>query len=91
MRFCCIAQGTISNLLGQTMMEDNRGKKRIHIYIYTHTYIHIYIHTHTHTHTHTYIHIYMTGPLCSVAEIDTTLLIKNLKNKNNFSGVPVVM
>ena len=33
------AQGTISNLLGQSMKEDNIRKGKKNIYIYTHTYI----------------------------------------------------
>ena len=32
MRSCCIAQGTISNLLGYNMIEDSTGK-RMYIYI----------------------------------------------------------
>ena len=28
-RSCCAAQGTLSSLLGQTMMEGNRKKKKV--------------------------------------------------------------
>ena len=44
MRSYYIAQGIISSLFREDMMEGNIRKE---------------IHTHTHTHTHTYIHIYM--------------------------------
>jgi len=47
MRSYFIAQGTISNILGQNMMENNIKKEWIYIYIYmcvyTHTHIHVYI------------------------------------------------
>ena len=33
MKYCCIAQGTLSNLLRQNMMEDNM-RKRMYIYMY---------------------------------------------------------
>ena len=33
MRSYCIAQGTMSNLMGENMMEDNE-KKNIYIYMY---------------------------------------------------------
>ena len=62
MRSYYIAQGTMSNLLGQTLMEDNIRKEMcICMYIY------IYIHIHTHT------HICMTASLCYTAEISPTL------------------
>ena len=52
-----IAQGTISNLLGQTMMEKNIFKKEC-VCVYTYTHTHIYTHIHIHTHIYIYIHIY---------------------------------
>ena len=42
MRSYCITQGTISSLLGKTMMEDNIGKGNIYIYIYIYI-IYIYL------------------------------------------------
>ena len=57
MRSHTTAQGTICSLLGQTMMEDNRRKKK-----------YIYIHTHTHN-----VCKCMTGPLCYKAETGATL------------------
>jgi len=46
MKFYCTAQGTISSLLGQTMMEDNIRECAC-VYIYIHTYEREYTHTHT--------------------------------------------
>ena len=42
MRSYCIAQGTVSSLLGQTIMEDNR-RKGMCVYMYEYMCVYIYI------------------------------------------------
>ena len=44
LRSYCTAQGTLSSLLGQTMMEDNMGKRMcVYIYIPIYIYLSLYV------------------------------------------------
>ena len=55
MWFYCTAQGTISNLLGENMMEDSVRKRMcIFTYICVYTYTHMYIYIHTHIYMYMY-------------------------------------
>ena len=56
---CYIAEGTVSNHLGQNMMGDDMKEMNVCVY----------------THTHIYMYVCMTGSLCCTVEIGTTLSI----------------